>query len=84
MSFVIPKTDQNGAEFNFFLHCGGDKCHRGIWSTLPMDLTKSDRTLLNRLVRELEYQKLLVLPYALSRMKKVEVIALVQPLVKYE
>jgi hypothetical protein len=40
--------------------------------------------MLNRLVRELEYQKLLVLPQTLSKLKKTEVLALVQPLVKYE
>ena len=83
MSFVIPKTDQNGTEFKFFLHCGYEE-NRGLWTTLPMNLTKSDRTMLNRLVRELEHQKLLVLPRTLSKLKKTEVLALVQPLVKYE
>jgi len=85
MSLTIPKTDQNGTEFKFFLHCGPvGQGHRGLWTTLPMNLTKSDRTMLNRLVRELEYQKLLVLPQTLSKLKKTEVLALVQPLVKYE
>lgn len=85
MSLIISKAQQDGDTFRFFNHCGppGQE-HRGIWTTLPMNLVKSDRTMLNRLVRELEFQKLLILPVTLKNLRKSEVLALVQPLIHFD
>ena len=84
-TYTIPRDQQYTVDgkdyFRFPLPNGGNRI---LWTDAPKDLKKCPRTELNRLVRLFEQRSLVVLPTTLKKIKKADILALINPLILFE